>query len=175
MKNYAIIIVDTWDSDRVVNKSLIDLYEQVIQKIQKMILQLPDDSVAIIADYELSGRALHSNIQSLIMDRRINMKCLRSRDRDEVLKYLDEKGITKLCYVGSSMPGCVTDRSVGLKNMPEYFSKSVVIDATIKLTSLETNLADVIHDSYHSSIRMASKYGWDILWTRDFETPNYYY
>ena len=175
MNRYAIVIIDTWDSDRIVNKSLIDLYEQVIQKIQKMILQLPDDSVAIIADYELSGRTLHPNIESLIEDRRVNMKCLRSRDRDGVLKYLNEKEITKLCYMGSSMPGCVTDRTMGLKNMPKYFSKSVVIDATIKLTSLETNLADVIHDSYHSSITMSRKYGWNILWTRDFETPNYYY
>tara|TARA_R110000868_G_C10729151_1_gene751443 strand:- start:81 stop:611 length:531 start_codon:yes stop_codon:yes gene_type:complete len=176
MHQYAIVIIDTWNADMIANKSLIDVYEQMIQRIQKMILQLPSNCVAIIADYESDGRILHPNIESLMSsNEHISKKCLRSTNRDEVLTYLDERKIEKLYYMGASMPGCVTDRPVGLKNMPEYFTKSIVIDATMKMTSLETNLIDVIHDSYHSSIGMAKRYGWNINWTRDFETPNYYY
>ncbi len=176
MQQYAIVIIDTWNSDMVSNKLLIDLYEQMIQRIQKMILQLPSNCVAIIADYELDGRYLHPNIESLITaNENISKKCLRSTNRDDALTYLDERKIEKLYYMGSSMPGCVTDRPLGLKNMPEYFTKSIVIDATMKMTRLESNLIDVIHDSYHSSIMMAKRYGWNINWTKDFETPNYYY
>jgi hypothetical protein len=181
MQRYAFVIIDTWDTDMIANKSLIDMYERMIQRVQKMILQLPSNCVAIIANYESDGRILHPNIESLIAsNEHISKKCLRSTNRDEVLTYLDERkteytSIETLYYMGSSMPGCVTDRSVGLKNMPEHFTKSIVIDATVKMTSLETNLIDVIHDSYHSSISMAKRYGWNINWTRDFETPNYYY
>jgi hypothetical protein len=172
VKKYAIIIIDAWETNSLDNRNLTKIYDEMIQNITRLLKLLPDECVAIVASYENKNITTHQNLLSICWHKN---NILVSIDREEIIEFLDKNNVEFLYYTGKSCPGCVTDRPVGLRNMPDKYKKSIIIDCVLKTTSLEKCESDVIHDTYHSVFDMSRYHGWDIVWSKMFEHPYFYY
>mgnify|MGYP000144424558 CR=1 FL=1 len=168
---YAIVVIDVWDTNNLVNKNLISMYEQMTQRICKLIQSLPNkhQNRVLVSKYNLETYHIHRNLESVIYDygkKKYYDYCLYTDDQDEAIKWLNDNKIKKLYYTGSSMPGCVTDRPLGLKNMPDSFDKAVVLDA-VSLTTAFEHHSDwaVLHHMYQVSTELSKEYGWELTWT----------
>jgi|11_taG_2_1085331.scaffolds.fasta_scaffold46561_2 hypothetical protein len=168
---YAIVVVDVWDTKNLANKNLVNIYEQMTQRICKLITCLPNkhQNRVLICNYNTEMYCLHPNLKSVIYDYSANRYLrysLHTDDQSEAIAWLNDNNIKKLYYTGSSMPGCVSDRPMGMKNMPDSFEKSVVLDAISLITAFDHH-SDwaVLHYMYQTSIELSKTYGWEITWT----------
>lgn len=172
-ENYAIVVIDVWDTNHIPNKNLISMYEQMCQRICNLIQSLPNkhQNRVLVSKYNIETCSIHPNLESVIYDydkKKYYKYCLYTDDQSEAIQWLNDNNIKKLYYTGASMPGCVTDRPLGLKNIPDSFDKAIVLDAVSFNNDFEHH-SDwaVLHKMYQHSIKLSKEYGWEVTWASD--------
>jgi len=170
MEPYAIVVVDVWDTNNLANKNVLSMYEQMTQRICRMINYQSNTHInrVLVTNYNAETYSIHPNLHAVIYDNKhkeYRKNCLFTSNRDKAIEWLADNNIKKLYYTGSSMPGCVSDRPMGLKNMPDSFEKFIVMDAISLVTSYEHSDWSVMHDMYMSTIQLANQSGWNITWS----------
>ncbi len=170
MEPYAIVVIDVWDTNNLANKNLLSMYEQMTQRICLMIKDQPNTHInrVLVTNYNAETHSIHPNLHAAIYDNKnkeYHKNCLFTSNRNKAIAWLADNNIKKLYYTGSSMPGCVSDRPLGLKNMPDSFEKFIVMDAISLVTSYELSDWSVMHDMYKSTIQLANQSSWNITWS----------
>ena len=88
----------------------------------------------------------------------MNPNYIVSWDKDEVVKFLNSHNVTDLYFAGTSFPGCVRSRPLGIDNMKDNFNCHVIIDCVLNTLSIKYTEYDIIHDTYHNVLASGLSY-----------------
>lgn len=164
----ALVIIDTWDQYHPGYTHLQIPMERTISRICQLLYKWPDP--VVLAAYQTylpkpdSDKFPWKEPHHAVWHR-VKHGCdnhIISYDTTEVKDYLDRNQVTTLHYAGFSMPGCIEDRPLGIRNMQDKYNCRVVIDCVLDLfdmCSLEE--ANRIHNTYKHVL--TNNYNYDFM------------
>lgn len=148
----AIVIIDTWDNYLPGHNYLTPVIEYNITRICKVLDRYCGP--VVLACYDLDAtdkpwKACHHLVEHYV--RSIDSHIITCNEQ-EVNKFLVNHNVNTLNYMGFSLPGCIENRSLGIKNMQENYQCNVVIDCTVNLLSPYYTHADILHETYRYAV-----------------------
>jgi len=173
----ALLIIDAWPSGTIDNKIIIDLYEEMIQRLRNLIRQLPTDFVIVVASHE--GHT-HKNLLDALPywrwgkmesdDPRVFVSNCRDTNEthiEQILAHLKRWNVDNVFYAGKSLPGCLLGRGVGLENL-EGFNKSIIVDCVLRANSFSYTPIGTVYDSVWAAVKWANENNVDIAFSNQF-------
>ena len=171
----SIIIIDTWDRyvdgftylQKYIESSICKI-AQFLNKVDIPVVCAAYNTVTVddnitsdehftrVYKHNLYWKKPHLLIKTQIDSKPHNRIC--SYDMHEVTEFLNKHKVTELYYCGMSLPGCIEDRELGLKNMIKLgYDCSIIIDCCLNLSTPSTNSSDRIHAMYSHIIKNNTK------------------
>ncbi|MBC8408425.1 MAG: isochorismatase family protein [Rhodobacteraceae bacterium] len=170
----ALIIIDMWDKYLPGHDRFTSSLEQLSLRLASLMGRI--NSPIVVASYNTpnptpDSKNPWSTTNQTILDglvnytnnedqhkNALNSNYLVSWDRDEVIKFLNSHNVTDLYFAGTSFPGCVLSRPLGMWKMQSDFNCHVVIDCVLNALSSKYTEYDIIHDTYHNVLASGLSY-----------------
>ena len=155
----ALIIIDMWDKRHPGEDRFASSLEQSSLKLKMMMRRNKDYVINIpivVATYNIPNGS--NTNQTILSGLDGSENELVSWDKDEVMKFLNSRGVTDLYFAGISFPGCIRSRPLGIDNMKDDFDCHVIIDCVLNTLGTAYTEYDIIHETYHNVLSSGLSY-----------------
>jgi len=160
----ALIVIDMWDKYLPGHDRFTSSLEQLSLRLASLIGRI---NVPIVVasyntpnetpNYEYPWTDTNQTIVNALYGRHPN-DTLVSWNKDEVTNFLNLHHVTDLYFAGTSFPGCVQGRELGMNNMKDNFNCHVVIDCVLNTSGCHYTEYNIIHDTYQQVLTSELSY-----------------